>query len=174
MFLTKNEHKANIESSGVFAGVAEGTVLHAGGSWRGMGPDREGAQCWVKGVVAAVLLAACGMLAEAAVAGEAAVIDATLAQEAAGTWRVSATVRHADEGWEHYADRWEVLAPDGTVLATRVLLHPHVEEQPFTRSLSGVSIPDEIDRIIVRAHDNRHGYGGADVTIMVPGRATPP
>ena len=42
------------------------------------------------------------------------------------------TVQHADTGWDHYADAWEVLAPDGTVLGTRTLLHPHTDEQPFT------------------------------------------
>jgi hypothetical protein len=40
------------------------------------------------------------------------------------------TVRHADEGWEHYADCWEVLTLDGEVLATRELAHPHDNEQP--------------------------------------------
>ena len=27
------------------------------------------------------------------------------------------TVRHADTGWDHYADKWDVVAPDGAVLA---------------------------------------------------------
>ena len=83
-------------------------------------------------------------------------------------YRIEVTVRHADEGWEHYADRWEVLSPDGTVLATRVLRHPHVEEQPFTRSLSGVRIPEGIDEIIVRAHDSRDGYGGRSLRVKLP------
>ena len=43
------------------------------------------------------------------------------------------SVRHADSGWDHYANQWDVIAPDGTVLATRVLYHPHENEQPFTR-----------------------------------------
>jgi hypothetical protein len=46
-------------------------------------------------------------------------------------------VRHEDVGWQHYADRWEVLASGGEVLATRVLAHPHVDEQPFVRNLGG-------------------------------------
>ena len=37
-------------------------------------------------------------------------------------------------GWEHYANKWDVVGPDDTILGTRVLLHPHVNEQPFTRS----------------------------------------
>ena len=92
-------------------------------------------------------------------AGEADVIAATASQNAAGTWTVSATILHADTGWEHYADRFDVLAPDGTVLAERVLLHPHVNEQPFTRSGGPVDIQSR-ERVIVRAHMNRAGYGG--------------
>ncbi len=81
------------------------------------------------------------------------VIDAT-AEKRGDTWTVSATIRHADTGWDHYADRFVVVAPDGTVLATRVLAHPHVNEQPFTRSVSGVTIPDGVDYVTVRADDN--------------------
>lgn len=93
-----------------------------------------------------------------------------VALERAGTYRFSVTVRHADEGWKHYADRWDVLAPDGKVLGTRVLLHPHVNEQPFTRSLSGVAIPDGISQVTIRAGDSKHGYGGAALEVAIPGR----
>ena len=105
-----------------------------------------------------------------AAAGEADVVNAVATQEAAGTWRFDVTVAHADEGWDHYADQWEVLAPDGTVLGTRVLFHPHVEEQPFTRSLSGIVIPESVTTVTVRARDSVHGYGGATVSLELPGR----
>lgn len=98
-------------------------------------------------------------------AGEADVVAVEAVEESAGTWRFEVTVAHADEGWDHYADKWEVLAPDGRVLGTRVLLHPHVGEQPFTRSLGGVAIPQEIPQVTVRAHDSVHGYGGAETTV---------
>ena len=103
-------------------------------------------------------------------AGEADVIDVRAVAEINGTWRFEVTVAHADEGWEHYADRWEVVAPNGDVLATRTLLHPHVEEQPFTRHLSGVSVPPGVDWVVLRAHDSLHGYGGREkrVSLTVP------
>jgi len=85
-----------------------------------------------------------------------------------GSFDFDVTLRHADTGWDHYANRWEVLAPDGRVLATRVLVHPHVHEQPFTRSLSGVRIPAEFSWVRVRGHDLVHGYGGREVTLSVP------
>lgn len=81
------------------------------------------------------------------------------------TWSFNVTVAHGDTGWGHYADKWDIVAPDGTVLGTRTLYHPHVDEQPFTRSLSGVSIPAGIDTVTVRAHDSVHGYGGAEMTV---------
>jgi hypothetical protein len=88
--------------------------------------------------------------------------------DAPGRYDVAVTLRHADSGWDHYANRWEVLAPDGSVLATRVLAHPHVHEQPFTRSLAGVRIPGELTWVRVRGHDLVHGYGGREVTLSVP------
>lgn len=118
----------------------------------------RGALC----ALAAVLLLVGSGVARA---GEADVAAAEAVEESAGTWRFEVTVAHADEGWDHYADKWEVLAPDGRVLGTRVLLHPHVGEQPFTRSLGGVAIPAEVDRVILRAHDSVHGLGGAEVTV---------
>lgn len=89
-------------------------------------------------------------------------------QTGAGVYRFEVTVRHADTGWDHYADKWDVVAPDGTILGTRVLYHPHVDEQPFTRGLTDVSIPPGIDSVSVRAHDSVHGYGGSEQTVEVP------
>jgi hypothetical protein len=82
-----------------------------------------------------------------------------------GTWSFEVTVQHEDTGWEHYADRWEVLTADGEVLASRILAHPHVDEQPFTRSQSGILIPEEVSQVRVRAHDLVHGYGGREVVV---------
>jgi hypothetical protein len=101
-------------------------------------------------------------------AGEADVIEVSVSAQGQERYRFDVAVAHADSGWEHYADRWEVLAPDGTLLATRTLMHPHVDEQPFTRSLSGVAIPGSIDGVEVRAHDTVHGYGGKAVTVKLP------
>lgn len=101
-------------------------------------------------------------LAFPAGAGEADVVEAQALPEGNGRWRFNVTIRHADEGWDHYADKWDVVAPDGTVLGTRELLHPHENEQPFTRSLGGVEIPPGIGRVTIRAHDSVHGYGGRE------------
>lgn len=98
-------------------------------------------------------------------AGEADVIEVAVRRNADDSFDFTATVRHADTGWDHYADRWEIADRDGNVLATRVLHHPHVEEQPFTRSLSGVAIAADISAVTIRAHDSVHGLGGTVKTV---------
>ncbi len=81
----------------------------------------------------------------------------------------SVTLRHKDEGWQHYADHWEIWTPDGTSrLGTRKLLHPHVNEQPFTRSLSGVSVPEGTTKVLVRAHDTQHGISPHTFQVSLP------
>ncbi|MEC9369395.1 MAG: hypothetical protein VX871_11970 [Pseudomonadota bacterium] len=101
-------------------------------------------------------------------AGEADVEAVKAAREAGGTFRFDVTVRHGDTGWDHYANKWDVVAPDGSVLGTRELLHPHETEQPFTRSLDGVKIPEGVTEVTVRAHDSVHGYGGAEMKVLLP------
>jgi hypothetical protein len=115
-----------------------------------------------------ILLAFLLLTTTAAWAGEADVIQVDIKRTGGDTYFFKVTVRHADEGWDHYANKWDVVAPDGKVLGTRTLYHPHVDEQPFTRSLSDVIIPVSIAEVTVRAHDSVHGYGGETVTVAVP------
>lgn len=88
------------------------------------------------------------------------------------TWTFHVTVQHPDTGWDDYADGWDVLLPDDTILKpnpndpfTRLLLHPHETEQPFTRSQSNLIIPTTVTTVTVRAHDLIHGWGGAMVIV---------
>ncbi|NRG18847.1 hypothetical protein HPQ64_14235 [Rhizobiales bacterium] len=101
-------------------------------------------------------------------AGEADIVEARATRTGEGVWRFDVTVSHADEGWGHYADRFDIVAPDGTVLGERILLHPHVNEQPFTRSLTGVKVPDGATFVEVRANDKVHGLGGTSLKIDLP------
>ena len=101
-------------------------------------------------------------------AGPADVVGVKIRRSAPQTFAFDVTVQHADTGWDHYADQWDVMAPDGTVLATRVLYHPHVDEQPFTRSLTGVKIPAKVKQVTIRAHDKVHGWTGKTMTVDLP------
>lgn len=103
------------------------------------------------------LAAAIALLATPALAGEVEVVDAK-AVPGAGAWTFHVTLAHTDTGWDHYADAWRVVGPDGAILGVRELLHPHVNEQPFTRSLSGVAIPDGVTEVTIEARDNVDGW----------------
>ena len=85
-------------------------------------------------------------------------IDAVKATQTGSTWRFDVTLSHPDTGWDHYADGWRVLDMDGSELGLRVLYHPHVDEQPFTRSLSGVSIPAGITEVQIEARCSVDGW----------------
>ncbi|MGB3492267.1 MAG: hypothetical protein WBA57_06040 [Elainellaceae cyanobacterium] len=85
------------------------------------------------------------------------VIDVSVSEES-GNFTFSVTVQSPDTGCEQYADWWEVLSEEGELLYRRVLLHSHVDEQPFTRSGGPVAI-QPTDGVIVRSHMNRSGYG---------------
>lgn len=78
------------------------------------------------------------------------------------------TVEHADTGWEHYANSFEILKENGTLIKRRILAHPHVEEQPFTRSLDGVKLHKNLKHVIVRARDSVHKYGGKEMKVAIP------
>lgn len=94
------------------------------------------------------------------------IVDA-MARKTANGWTIFVTLAHPDTGWDHYADGWEILAPDGKSLGLRELAHPHVDEQPFTRSLSGVQIPDDLSQVMVRARCNTHGWGDEFYTLRL-------
>ena len=88
------------------------------------------------------------------------------------SWTFHVTVDHPDTGWEDYADGWDVVLPDGTIVKpdetspfTRLLTHPHETERPFTRSQSNIIIPASITSVTVRAHDLVAGFGGKEVVV---------
>ena len=118
--------------------------------------------------ISRLFLIASLFITPAAFAGKADVVDVTITPSGDNAYRFDVTVSHADEGWDHYADQWDVVAPDGKILGSRVLLHPHETEQPFTRGLSGVEIPQGVDGVTVRARDSVHGYGGKEMNVEVP------
>jgi hypothetical protein len=76
-----------------------------------------------------------------------------------GAYHFDVGVRSPETGCQQYADWWEVVSEDGRLLYRRVLVHSHVDEQPFVRSGGPVSIqPSTV--VWVRAHMKPGGYGG--------------
>lgn len=105
-----------------------------------------------------IMIILLALLPGALLADPAEIVGAEARQTGAG-WQVSVTLAHPDTGWAHYADAWRVELEDGTILGERILLHPHVEEQPFTRGLSGVVVPDGVGQVFIRARCLVDGWG---------------
>lgn len=105
----------------------------------------------------------------AAAAGEGIIKDVVVERSEEGGYNFSGTIRHNDTGWDNYVDKWVVLAPDRkVVLGERILSHPHVDEQPFTRTLRGVMIPDEVENVIIQAHVSDRGWNEETVSVKIP------
>ncbi|SIO10164.1 hypothetical protein [Vannielia litorea] len=101
-------------------------------------------------------------------AADPAVVDSVDAQASGGAWRFDVTLSHADTGWQDYADGWRVVDADGHVLGTRELLHPHVNEQPFTRSLTGVEIPEGTERVWIETSTRPEGWDDGRFEVELP------
>jgi len=93
------------------------------------------------------------------------VVNVDMIQSKNGSWCVYTTVRHNDEGWDHYANGWEVLDMQGNEIAWRLLGHPHDDEQPFERDQCAISIPPGVSKLKVQAKCNVHGFGGQTVIV---------
>lgn len=106
------------------------------------------------------------LLSSASFANEVRIVDVRV--ECAGNCNFTVTLEHADEGWNHYANLWEVVTLDGKLLGSRVLYHPHENEQPFTRSLSAVVIPAGLRQVKIRARDSLHGFTEQEVVVDIP------
>lgn len=96
------------------------------------------------------------------------VIGALAEQSPDGTWRFDVTISSPYDSPERYADAWRILDPDGFELGVRVLTHDHGNEQPFTRSLSGVEIPDGIETVVIEGRDLANGWGGQTFELNLP------
>ncbi len=97
------------------------------------------------------------LLSTQLLAGQAIIENVEAECSAKRVCKFSVTVSHADEGWEHYANGWQIFTPQGERLGVRILAHPHVNEQPFTRSIRNIKIPPSVDRVIFKAQDSVHG-----------------
>lgn len=101
------------------------------------------------------------ILTAQAAAADNPVIQNVHANQSGGLWTFDVTISHGDEGWGHFADAWRILDSSGKQIAIRQLIHPHVDEQPLTRSLSGISIPVGTTEVGVQARDTVDGWAKA-------------
>ncbi len=107
-------------------------------------------------------------------AGDVAIQTVALYHQSQNEYAITVQLQHDDIGWEHYADVWRIMDDKGNILGTRTLLHPHVDEQPFARSLNNIKIDDAFETLYIEAHDTVHGWTQTrlkiDLTKMQNGR----
>jgi hypothetical protein len=75
-------------------------------------------------------------------------------------YTINTTISSPDKGCEQYADWWEIIDLEGNLIFRRILAHSHVNEQPFTRSGSNISLESDTE-IFIRVHMNTTGYSFA-------------
>ncbi len=93
-------------------------------------------------------------------------VDAQQATD--GTWQFNVTLSSPYDSPERYADAWRVVGLDGAVYGERILTHDHANEQPFTRSESGIEIPGGVTEVLVEGRDQLSGWGGETMTYTLP------
>ncbi|MFO8065493.1 MAG: hypothetical protein ACQETQ_08410 [Spirochaetota bacterium] len=96
---------------------------------------------------------------------EANVTSVDFEQSGGERYRFNVTLIHDDDGESGYANWWQVETLDGEQLGRRELLHAH-GTQEFTRSET-INIPQGTTEVVVRGHDQTHGYGGQALIVNV-------
>ncbi len=96
------------------------------------------------------------------------VLAAVATREDSGSWRFDVTLSSPYDSPDRYADAWRVIGPDGTEYGIRILTHDHANEQPFTRSQTGIEIPDDVEMVTVEGRDLRNGWGGGTLSVTLP------
>ncbi|MFD1562360.1 hypothetical protein ACFR99_02080 [Haloarchaeobius amylolyticus] len=87
-----------------------------------------------------------------------------------GTYTFDVMLHHDDDGEDGYANWWQVERLEGVQLGRRDLRHAH-SQQPFTRSAT-IEIPDDVTCVVVRGHDQVHGYGGRAMVVTLESGAS--
>ncbi|NHN40681.1 hypothetical protein G9C85_03395 [Halorubellus sp. JP-L1] len=101
---------------------------------------------------------------------EANVTGVEIEEQGGGEILFSVTLYHDDDGEDGYANWWTVETLDGEELGRRELLHEHGTGE-FTREQT-ISVPDDVDCVVVRGHDQMHDYGGQAAIVSVPSGET--
>lgn len=96
---------------------------------------------------------------------EANVVDVSFERTDDG-YRFDVTLSHDDDAEEGYADWWQIETLSGETLGRRKFSHAHGSD-PFTRSET-VSVPEDVECVVVRGHDQTHEYGGRAVILHLP------
>lgn len=92
--------------------------------------------------------------------------DASATRTDEGTWTFEVTVSSPYDSPERYADGWRIVADD-QVFGEKTLTHDHAGEQPFTRTQTGVQIPEDVSTVTVQGRDLENGFGGSTLEVSL-------
>jgi len=98
------------------------------------------------------------------------VIGVRVKARGANIFDFDVTVSSPYDTAQRYADAFRAMSKDGKVFGERKLLHDHASEQPFTRDLYGVVVPSGVGVVVIQARDQKYGFGGKTVEVVLPGR----
>ncbi len=96
------------------------------------------------------------------------VVEVAVERAPDGTFTFDVTMSSPYDSPERYADGWRVVGADGEVYGEMTLTHDHAGEQPFTRTQTGVEVPDGVTSVVVEGRDTANGYGGGTRTVELP------
>lgn len=96
------------------------------------------------------------------------VVEVSVTRASDGSYAFEVTISSPYDSPDRYADGWRILGPEGEVYAEMTLGHDHASEQPFTRTQTGVEIPDGVTSVVVEGRDLDNGYGGGTQTVELP------
>lgn len=121
-------------------------------------------------LIAASLLADSVQAADLAAQRHPDVIAANVQARDADSFDFDVTLSSPYDTPQRYADGFRVAGRNGVIYGERKLLHDHAAEQPFTRDLHGVRIPRQVRSVVLQARDQKFGYGGRTLELILPGR----
>ena len=96
------------------------------------------------------------------------VVDVVATRSEDGSYAFDVTMSSPYDTPQRYADGWRVMNEDGTVYGEMTLGHDHASEQPFTRTQTGVQIPQDVTTVVVEGRDQVNGYGGQTKSVDLP------
>ena len=95
------------------------------------------------------------------------VVDASVTTSG-NTYEFAVTMSSPYDGPERFADAWRVIGDDGVIYGMLELQHDHANEQPFTRSLAGIDIPNTVRSVTIEGRDRVYGWGGSTTEVSLP------
>ncbi|HEY6635633.1 MAG TPA: N-acetylmuramoyl-L-alanine amidase, partial [Acidimicrobiia bacterium] len=95
-------------------------------------------------------------------------VTAATLRETEGLYEFIVTISSPQDSEERHADAFRVIGDDGIVYAVEELEWTGGEPQPFTATVTGLAIPESVNRVTIEGRDLVYGWGGGTVEVPLP------